>query len=175
VTSPTSAFRSLVDPWYAAPVVPVLARRRQALVDTLDGEVIVLTGPPAVWPADVPASVDHVVTVGWLASAGDLGTAIADVLGRLGPDGWLHLVEPTSGRPSLARAQRLSSPVAQLRTGWYLGRDLPAALRGAGLVVTDVERFSMPVSSTVLQPWVQARARRRRVDATAVDSPGVGS
>jgi hypothetical protein len=148
-----------------APVVPVLARRRQALVDSLDGRVLVLTGPPAEWPADGPEVADHVVTVGWLAATGDLDAAIGDVLDRLAPDGWLHLVEPTSGRPALARAQRLSSPVVQRRTGWHLGRDVPAALRAAGLVVTDVERFSMPVSSSVLQPWVQARARRRAASA----------
>ena len=161
MTSPTSALRSLMDPWYTDPVVPVLARRRQTLVDALGDEVLVLTGPPSVWPVDAPASVGHALTVGWLAASPDLHGAIADVVRRLDPNGWLHVIEPTAGRSSLARAQRVSSPVAQLRTGWHLGRDIPGALRGAGLVVTDVERFSMPVSSTILQPWVQARARRR--------------
>jgi hypothetical protein len=161
MTSPTSALRSLVDPWYTDPLVPVLARRRQSVLDSLDADALVLTGPPAEWPAASTQSVPSVVTVGWLAAARDLEVAISQVLERLDDGGWLHVIEPTSGRPSLARAQRFSSAVSQLRTGWYLGRDIPGALRAAGLVVTDVERFSMPVSSTILQPWVQARARRR--------------
>lgn len=155
----------MVDPWYTGPVVPVLARRRDALVASLtdesEGPVLVLTGPPAAWPADAPPRAAHVVTVGWLAAAPDLDRAVAEVVERLDDTGWLHVVEPTAGRPPLARSQRLTSRVAQLRTGWHLGRDIPAALRSAGLVVTDVERFAMPVSNTLLQPWVEARARRR--------------
>jgi hypothetical protein len=168
VTSPSSALRSVIDPWYTAPTVPVLQRRRQALLESLgDDSSLVLTGPPAVMPDDAPARVDHVVTIGWLAAADDLDAAIADLAARLGPDGWLHVVEPTSGSAATARAQRLSAPAARMRTGWHIGRDVPAAIRRCGLVVTDVERFSMPVSSTVLRPWVQARARHR---AVATDS-----
>jgi hypothetical protein len=153
----------MVDPWHTGPLVPVLARRRDALVASLGGSdgVLVLAGPPAVRPADAPDQVAHLVTIGWLAAAPDLDRAVGEVLERLAPDGWLHVVEPTSGRPVLARSQRLTSPVAQRRTGWHLGRDIPGALRAAGLAVTDVERFDMPVSNTLLQPWVQARARRR--------------
>ncbi|MBK5224747.1 MAG: hypothetical protein JJE52_18110, partial [Acidimicrobiia bacterium] len=60
-----------------------------------------------------------------------------------------------------ARAQRLAATVGQRRTGWRLDRDIPAAVRRSGLVITDLERFSMPVSSVVLRPWVAGRARRR--------------
>lgn len=161
VTRPSSALRAVIDPWYSAPVVPVLTRRRQALVDSLDGDsVLVLTGPPAVVPADAPTGVDHVVSVGWLAAADDLDAAVAQLVDRLAPDGWLHAIEPSRGPAGTGRAQDLAAPVGRIRTGWHLGRDIPAALRRGGLVMTDKERFSMPVSSTVLQPWVQLRARR---------------
>lgn len=156
----------MIDPWYTAPVVPVLQRRRRALVDSLDdGRVLVLTGPPAVMPDDVADTVDHVVTVGWLGAAGDLDAAISDLAARLAPDGWIHVIEPTRGPGATARAQRLSAAAARGRTGWHIGRDIPGAIRRCELVVTDVERFSMPVSSTVLRPWVQARARHRGVPA----------
>ena len=159
----------MIDPWYTAPTVPVLQRRRQALVDSLDGEVLVLTGPPPLMPADAPRHPDHVVTVGWLAATDDLDVAIAELAGRIDPDGWLHVIEPTRGPAATARAQRLSAPAGRMRTGWHLGRDVPAAIRRCGLVVTDVERFPMPVSSTVLRPWIQARARHRAA------SPGTGA
>ena len=162
VTTPSSALRAVIDPWYTAPLVPVLQRRRAALVDSLDGPTLVLSGPPARLPDDAGDGLDHIVTVGWLGAAPDLSEAIADLVARLGPDGWLHSIEPTSGQAATARAQRFSAPAGKMRTGWHLGRDLPAALRGSGLVVTDVERFSMPVSSTVLRPWVQTRSRVRR-------------
>lgn len=157
----------MVDPWHSAPIVPVLQRRRAALVDSLDGEVLVLTGPPAVMPDGDRMALDHIVTIGWLGATADLDGTIADLVRRLGPHGWLHCIEPTTGPSALARAQRLSAPVAKMRTGWHIGRDLPAALRRCGLVVTDVERFSMPVSSTVLRPWVAARSRVRLTPSEA--------
>ncbi|MFP4513721.1 MAG: hypothetical protein ACLFRV_12310 [Acidimicrobiales bacterium] len=161
-SSPSSTLRAVIDPWYTAPVVPVLQRRRRDLVDSLDdGRVLVLTGPPAVMPDDVPDTVDHVVTVGWLGAADDLDAAIAGLVARLAPGGWMHVIEPTRGPGATARAQRLAAPAARARTGWRIGRDVPGAIRRCGWVVTDVERFSMPVSSTVLRPWVHARARRR--------------
>ena len=166
MTTPSSALRSVIDPWYTAPTVPVLQRRRQALVDSLDGDeaggdVLVLTGPPPLMPADAPTKVGHIVTVGWLAATDDLDAAVAELSGRLASGGWLHVIEPTRGPAATARAQRLSAPAARARTGWHIGRDVPAAIRRCGLVVTDVERFSMPVSSTILRHWVQARARHR--------------
>jgi hypothetical protein len=161
VTRPSSALRAVIDPWYSAPVVPVLARRRQALVDSLDSDsVLVLTGPPAVVPAGAPTLVDHVVTVGWLAAADDLDAAVAQLVERLSLHGWFHAIEPTRGPAGTGRAQDLAAPVGRIRTGWHLGRNIPAAIRRGGLVMTDKERFSMPVSSNVLQPWVQVRARR---------------
>lgn len=172
MTTPAAALWSAIDPWYTAPIVPVLQRRRAELVDQLEGSVLVLTGPPAAWPVNAHRAYDHVVTVGWLAASADLDSCLADLTSRLAPEGWLHAVEPTSGPTPVARAQRLAAPVGRIRTGWHLGRDIPAALRRSGLVVTDVERFSMPVSSTILRPWVQTRARLRAADpVTAEDAP----
>lgn len=136
----------------------------------LEGSTFVLTGPPAILPTeantpDHPAY-DQIVTVGWLAAASDLDQAVVDLVLRLAPDGWLHCIEPTRGPSSVARAQRAAAPVGRVRTGWHLGRDIPAALRRGGLVVTDAERFNMPLSSPILRPWVQTRARRRPPVAT---------
>lgn len=146
--------------------MPVLRRRRDTLVEMLGGQgrgddLLVLTGPPAAWPAGAPHRSATIVTVGWLAAAKDLDAAIAELLDRLEPDGWLHVVEPTTGPPRAARRQRLVAADGVVATGWWLGRDVPAAMRRNGLVVTDLERFSMPTSAFALRPWVQARARRR--------------
>lgn len=170
VTTPAAAFRSAIDPWFTAPIVPVLRRRREALLGSLEGSVLTLTGPPAELPPESRISGDsdgqpvlysHIVTVGWLSAADQLDRTLGELLALLSPDGWLHSIEATSGPAPIARAQRLSAPVGRVRTGWHLGRDVPAALRRRGLVVTDVDRFSMPVASTVLKPWVQTRARFR--------------
>lgn len=165
--------------WETAPLVPVLRRRRDALVESATGaeqsggDPVVLTGPPAVWPPQAPRRSATVVTVGWLAAADDLDAALAELLDRLAPDGWVHVLEPTTGPPRLARRQRLVAAEGEAATGWRLGRDVPAALRRNGLVVTDLERFSMPTSAFALRPWVQARARRRAV--RPVSTEGVGS
>ncbi|MGY6499817.1 MAG: hypothetical protein ACXIVQ_02815 [Acidimicrobiales bacterium] len=135
-----------------APLVDELRRRRDAVVAGLDGDVLVLSGPPAAAPPSEPARPDHVVTAGWLAATTDLDAAVVALAARLGPDGWLHVVEPTA------------VPGREPRTplhGWRLDRDLPASLRRHGFVVTDLERFSMPDTTPTLRPWVQGRARLR--------------
>ena len=61
----------------------------------------------------------------------------------------------------LGFAQRWSSGAVHSTTGWHTDRDVPVALRRAGLVLTDIERFSMPTRLPVLRPFVRARGQRR--------------
>ena len=154
--------RGVLDPWGTGPVVAELSRRRAATVAGLAGTVLEVNGPPGVAPR-IPdgATFDHIVSTAWLAAADDLDAEVARLVTHLGDGGWLHVLEPTIGVGATARAQRLAATVGVRRTGWRLDRDIPGAIRGAGLVITDLERFSMHVPSVVLQPWVAARARRR--------------
>lgn len=155
--------RAVLDPWSTDEVVVELHRRQAALAASLDGTVLELQGPPAVSPRVADgAKFDHVVTAGWLGASGDLDAALATAGELLDEDGWLHAVEPSVSWGATARAQHLGATVGRQRTGWRVDRDIPAAIRRAGFVVTDLERFSMPVPSVVLRPWVACRARRRR-------------
>lgn len=150
----------MARPWDTRPIRAEVARRREALLSGLDGRAVVLdarTGPPD--GADGPPG--HVVSIGWLALQDDLDAACARLRELVGPAGWLHVLEPTSGVGFTARAQRAAATVASRRTGWRVDRDVPGAIRRAGLVLTDLERFSMPVPSPVLRPWIQGRARVR--------------
>ncbi len=150
----------MARPWDTGPIRAEVARRREALLASLDGEVLVLddrNDPPSP-PSDHP---DHVVAICWLGRQNDLDGACATLVELVGDHGWLHLVEPTSGVGLTARAQRVAATVASRRTGWRVDRDVPGAIRRAGLVLTDLERFSMPVTSPVLRPWIQGRARVR--------------
>lgn len=154
--------RGLLDPWATGPVVAELSRRRAATVAGLAGTVLEVNGPPGITPP-IPAGAtfDHIVSTAWLAAVDDVEGEVRRLLAHLEPGGWLHVLEPTLGIGATARAQRMAATVGADRTGWRIDRDVPAAIRRAGLVITDLERFSMPVPSLVLRPWVAGRARRR--------------
>ena len=146
--------------WDTAAIRAEVARRRAALLDGLVGcGSVAVVGEGA----DPPSAgrVDHLVSVAWLADQDELDAAMARLAGLIGDDGRLHLIEPTVGVDLVAQAQRRTATVAQRHTGWRIDRDVPAAARRAGLVLTDLERFSMPVPFPVLRPWIQGIARVR--------------
>jgi hypothetical protein len=146
--------------WDTAAIRAEVARRRTSLLDGLaDSGSVAVVEEGAEPPGSGP--VDHLVSVAWLALQDDLDAAIAQLAGLIGDDGRLHLIEPTVGVDLVAQAQRRTATVAQRHTGWRVDRDVPAAARRAGLVLTDLERFSMPVPFPVLRPWIQGIARVR--------------
>jgi len=165
VAAPSRGASRLASPamsrlWDTATIRAEVARRRDVLLADLDGAgTVALLEDGATAPTAEP--VDHVVSVAWLAGRDDLDGALSDLARRLGPGGRVHLIEPTLGVDLTARAQRLAATVAQRRTGWRIDRDIPAAARRAGLVLTDLERFSMPVPSPVLRPWIEGTGRVR--------------
>lgn len=162
----------------------VTRARRRALVRRATGRVLDLGGADthrALWAAARMAPVevlagggdprltqlaaagerfDTVVSVFQLASAPDLGPLLAAVRSLLSDDGALLFLEPTRVTGPSGRLQRLAAPVAATTTGWRTDRDIPMALRRAGLSVTDVDRHRVPT----LQPWlrqlVEGRAHR---------------
>lgn len=102
------------------------------------------------------------VSVGELCRAEDLDAAVAELAGTLAAGQRLAFLEHV-GRVGVAgRLQALADPLwSSLRHGCHVDRDVPAALRRGGFVLTDLERFTMPTPVAVLRPWVQGTAVSR--------------
>jgi hypothetical protein len=124
-----------------------------------------LLGPPASsvlgrLVAALPASDEHtVVLVGALCREPDLDAAVARMRAELPPEGRVVFLEHV-GRPGIrGRLQALGgAPFARLPWGCHVDRDVPAAFRRNGFVVTDLERITMPTPAPVLRPWVRGVA-----------------
>lgn len=105
-------------------------------------------------------SFDTVVTVGALATVPDLDRTLAEVARLLAPGGVVRFCEPVPGSGSsrwlgrAVRALRLPDEVAR-----RLDRDVPRAIRRAGLTVTDIERFTMPTVLLALRCFADGIAR----------------
>lgn len=165
------------------PEAQLLARaRRRALVRRCEGRVLDLGGADthrSLWAgtptahvevldgahdprldelASAGARFDTVLSVFQLASSRDLGRLLARLHALLADEGRLQFLEPTRVPGRAARLQRLASPGLSAVTGWRADRDVPMALRSAGLSVIDVERHRVPT----LQPWL-----RQLVEGTA--------
>lgn len=100
---------------------------------------------------------DTVVSVFQLAASDDLPALLGRVRDLLGDEGRLLFLEPTLVPGRTSRLQRLAAPGVAAVTGWRTDRDVPMALRRAGLSVTDVERHRVPT----LQPWLRQLAEGR--------------
>ena len=97
--------------------------------------------------------------VGELCGEHDLDAALTSVRDRLPEGGRLVFVEHV-GRPGLlGRIERAwGDTVAHFPWSCHVGRDIPAALRRAGFMITDLERFTMPTPNPVLRSWVSGVA-----------------
>lgn len=100
---------------------------------------------------------DTVLSVFQLAAAPDLPALLGRIRDVLADDGRLLFLEPTRVAGRTSRLQRLAAPGVAALAGWRTDRDVPMALRAAGLSVTDVERHRVPT----LQPWLRQLAEGR--------------
>lgn len=110
--------------------------------------------------ATSPGSLGGVISVGGLSrlSNDDLPRVLATVRTSLAPGGRLWFVDHggcTHGFWGFAAARigHRSSP-----DGFHPERSLPECIRGAGFIITDIERFAMPTRNPMLRPWVQGVA-----------------
>lgn len=87
-----------------------------------------------------------------LVSTVDLYAALDRLRSLLHPGGHLLFLEPARRTGPAGRAQRLVTPGITMATGWRVDRDIPAALRGAGLSVTDLERHR----TNTVQWWLRS-------------------
>jgi hypothetical protein len=103
-----------------------------------------------------------VVLVGALCHEDDVDAALVRMRHDL-PDGGRVVFVEHVGRPGLrGRLERTyGDAVARFPWGCHVGRDIPAALRRAGFLITDLERFTMPTPNPLLRSWVSGIAIRR--------------
>jgi len=107
-------------------------------------------------------SLDVVVSVFALCRVADIGNALALVRQALAPGGVLVFLEHAGAPGWRRRLQRATTPLwRRLAPGCHLDRDVPAAIRAAGLVITDIERFRLPWGRPLQVKGVQGKARDR--------------
>lgn len=99
------------------------------------------------------------VSVEQLCRADDLDAAVAGLAGGLRDGQRLTFLEHVGRVGFAGRLHALADPLwSALAGGCHVDRDVPAALRRGGFVLTDLERFTMPTPVAVLRPWVQGIA-----------------
>lgn len=82
--------------------------------------------------------------------------SIFDLLADGGSTLWL---EPVRREGRIGRMLALSGSFGRAAGGLHVDRDIPARLRGHGLIVTDLTRFEVPTVSAPLRPFIAAVAR----------------
>ena len=109
-----------------------------------------------------PGGADELVAVGALCALADADEGAVALRDALAPAGRLHFLEHV-GRPgALGVLQKLSDPLwSASPLGCHVDHDIPAALRRAGLLVTDLERCTVPSAIPLLRHWVVGTAVAR--------------
>src|SRR3954468_14753826 len=106
-----------------------------------------------------PASFDSVVCTLVLCTVDELDGALARIRSWLRPDGGLLFLEHARGHGARGRLQAMVTPVwKHVVPGCRLDRDPVAAMREAGFVVTDCERFELPRGNVFVGAAVQGAA-----------------
>jgi SAM-dependent methyltransferase len=108
-------------------------------------------------------SFDAVVCTLVLCTVPDLDAAMARIRSLLRPTGQLLFLEHVRAPGGRGRVQRAVTPLWKRAVpGCHLDRDPIAAMRRAGFLVTDCERFQLPLGNTLVGAAVQGAARTDR-------------
>jgi SAM-dependent methyltransferase len=115
--------------------------------------------------ADLPDhGFDTIVSTLVLCSVPNLPAAAARLRRWLAPGGQLLFLEHVRGPGWWAKLQAAATPVwSRLAAGCHLDRDTLGALRGAGLLIADCDRFPMPAGGPLHRTCVQGMAKPRAV------------
>ena len=90
---------------------------------------------------------------------GDVDSVLRALGRRLAPGGRLLFLEHVRGGRARGLVQRVSAPSWQrMFDGCRPDRDTVAAVRAAGFLVTDLDRFTLRVAAPVIAPAVQGVA-----------------
>jgi SAM-dependent methyltransferase len=105
---------------------------------------------------------DAVVCVLVLCGIERLDDALRAMARRLTPDGRLLFLEHVRGGGVRAAAQRAAAPTwRRVFGGCRPDRDTVAAVRAAGYLVTDLDRFTMRLAAPIVSSAVQGTARKQ--------------
>jgi hypothetical protein len=103
---------------------------------------------------------DSIVSLIRTPLVADLDRFLRTLLDQLVEDGKLYFLEPVRRQGTLGRMLAAGGALGRAAGGLHLDRDLPAELRGRGLIVTDLRRFEVPTLSAPMRPFIEAVARR---------------
>lgn len=170
-----ASLTSLVPRGYLRGLAPrvrtIVREHRRRLLRDLTGRVLDLGGDEDHRPlypvstevvaGDGEGPFDHVVSILHLAASPDPAAELAHVRRVLRPGGTFVFLEPAADTGLGGRSQRLVSPVAQRLGGWRPDLDVPALLRDAGFVTSDVQRTPLPRYAWPLTDLVEGRALHR--------------
>jgi len=149
----------------------IVREHRRRLLRDVGGRVLDLSGDPGhrpLYPASAEVVVgdgegvfDHVVSILHLTAVADPEAEVARARDRLAPHGVLVFLEPVTDTGLGARVQHLVAPLVGRVAGWRPDRDVPALLRDARLVMSDLTRTPMPRHLWPLTELVEGRAHHR--------------
>lgn len=115
-------------------------------------------------------SFDTVVCTLVLCTVADPPVALERVRRLLRPRGVLLFLEHVRAPGWHRHLQRAVAPAwRRMSGGCHLNRDIPAAIRASGLVITDIDRFCLPWAGRLV-PAVQGAARPRTAPTAAVQA-----
>ena len=133
-----------------------LAARRTALLERARGRVLDI-GDSGL--AGAEGHYDTIYSFVQTPGEPDLDAYAARIRELLAPDGMAYFLEPTIRTGPLGRALGFGGKMMRPMTGLYLDRDVPQAVRRAGLFITDLHRFEIASVAAPLRPFVEAWAR----------------
>jgi hypothetical protein len=149
----------------------VIREHRRRLLRDVGGRVLDLGGDPAHLPlypdsatvvaGDGEGPFDHVVSILHLTGLADPAAELARVRDRLGPAGALVFLEPVVDPGFGGRGQRFVAPAVGRLAGWRPDRDVPALVRDARLVMSELVRTPLPRHLWPLTELVEGRAHHR--------------
>lgn len=107
-------------------------------------------------------SMDTVASTFVLCRVADLHATLARIRRALAPEGVFLFLEHAGATGWRQSVQRAVTPAWQrLAPGCHLDRDIPAAIRAAGMAITDIQRFPLPWAGPLMVKGVRGTARRR--------------
>lgn len=149
----------------------VVREHRRRLLRDLGGRVLDLGADPGhlpLYPAttevvagDGDGPFDHVVSILHLSGVADPAAELARARERLAAEGTFVFLEPVVDPGFTGRGQRLVGPLVGRVTGWRPDRDIPALVRDARLVMSDLARTPLPRHLWPLTELVEGRAHHR--------------
>jgi SAM-dependent methyltransferase len=149
------------------------AMRRRLEDRRTDASVTVQVEADGVETADLPrGGFDTIVTTLVLCTVPDVQVAAERIRAWLAPGGCLLFLEHVRAPGWRALTQRAVTPLWSLVAGGcHLDRDTLGALRGAGLLIADCDRFPMPAGGPLLHTCVQGMAKPLAISAAHRGTP----